>query len=176
MDIEKIYSAAVAAYTDKVDTYMTKVLADLRDNDDAEYGDVESAVKGIPSVYEAFSLTDTDVKLEIDATPLTKKDRDDMLAKRSEVAKKARGAMLRKAREAENTIETEAKRIAIGMQYFSSAFAKLSDKTANKIYNDAWAIAYERGHSGGLSEVMSEFGDILDFADRVVSSAAEGLF
>ena len=65
MNIEKIYDAAVAAYIDKVDKYMKKVLTDLRDNDDAEYGDVESAVKGIPSVYEAFSLTDTDVKLEI---------------------------------------------------------------------------------------------------------------
>ena len=174
MNTEKIYDAAVAAYSDKVDKYMAKVLNDLRDNDDAEYGDVESAAKGIPSVYEAFSLTDTDVKLEIDATPLTKKDRDDMLAKRSEGAKKARGAMLRKAREAENAIEAEAKRIAVGMQYFSSAFAKLSDEAARKIYDDAWAIAYERGHSGGLAEVMREFGNILDFADRVVSSAAEG--
>ena len=174
MNIEKIYDAAVAAYTDKVDKYMKKVLTDLRDNDGAEYGDVESAVKGIPSVYEAFSLTDTDVKLKIDTTPLTKKDRDDMLAKRSEVAKKARGAMLRKAREVENAIESEAKRIAVGMQYFSSAFAKLSDKAARKIYDDAWAIAYERGHSDGLSAVMSEFGAILDFADRVFATAADG--
>jgi hypothetical protein len=38
------------------------------------------------------------------------------------------------------------------------------------LYGLVWEMAWERGHSAGLTEVYIYFGEILDFANRVIAT------
>ena len=54
--------------------------------------------------------------------------------------------------------------------YFNCAFRNLPDSAKEKIFAEAWDVAYERGHASGFMEVICEFHEVMGFAEKVVEA------
>lgn len=161
--VQKQYHDATVAFAEKVKSVYT-------DHDFESGHDIDKAFREMPSVHSAMRGLKATVHKAIDDMPLTVAERDELTA----VAKKAEDeawTVMRKAcNNASASLEEKAKRVAIDQKLFKFTFRNLPSSAKEQIYTEAWNIAYERGHSEGFRAVMDEFGEIMDFAEKVVEA------
>ena len=108
--------------------------------------------KKYPSSFRAFS----DAKLkEFDETQTgTIKELTERKEKYSEQLKAEYRGLQKKEREEYNALENEFRE-----KVYQQSYAK-DFPNGRKIFDHLWSIAYDRGHSCGMQEVVTEFDDI----------------
>lgn len=157
-------------YHDGAVAFAEKVKAVYADYDFKSGRDIEEVYLGLPSEFRAMRALNTVVRNAIDDMPLTVAERNELTAVAKEAEREARKIMQSAYKEASATLEKKAKEFAIDQQYFYCAFRNLSSSAKEKIFDEAWAVAYERAHSEGFMAVIIAFGEVMDFAEKVVEA------
>lgn len=165
MDKKKI----IEMYVKGADEFALKVRKTY-DHDFVAGRDIDEAFRGMPSSFRAMKELNATVKKALDETPLTVAERAALDAVAKEAERGARQVMQIACNDASVFLTEKAKKLAIDQQYFNCEFRNLPLSAKERIFDEAWDVAYERAHSAGFVDVMTEFSEIMDFAEKVVEA------
>lgn len=170
--IKKHFDDALAAYTESVNDYTKSQIAVLQGHIvGADYSEFENAIKKIPSVQDAMSEPMRAAIDLIKNAPLTNECREEKLKKITSTQSAYGPQMFKIHEEAMQTLKSFARQVVLEEQLFCNAFEDLPDKAKQEIYDEAWTVASKYGHATNMQEILSEFGDLLGFANNVIKAA-----